>query len=197
MAVLCVNNYKFSEATIKNQFGIYMENGNYYTCLGEPIYNLKRYIEVCLKNKIQKNTLTNPLSVFNNLPKEKISFFSGNYDNVEETIKDILKKDYNYSDIVILAKGKGNVEFIYNHLSYSLQKHCVKNVESQKDNILITTYSASKNLNKKICIFTDFDSINYDILSSFNLSYIQHLYLHIKNQDSSVLISKIKENLKK
>lgn len=258
MAVLCVNNYKFSEATIKNhfgiyiennvfytkfgkviqfpekylkaclknkyekeyknitpvsqadkikkyckenhleqdQFGIYMENGKYYTCLGEPIYNPKKYIEACLKNRTQKNTPVNPFAIFNNLPEEKVTFFSGNYDEVKEAIKNILKKNYNYSDIIILAKGKGNVEFIYNHLSYSLQEHCVKNVENQKDNILITTYSAIKNLNKKVCIFTDFDTISHDTLSSLNLSCIYHLYLHTKKQDSSALISDIRKNLK-
>lgn len=259
MAVLCVNNYKFSEATIKNyfgiyvendvfynkfgkiiqfpekylkaclknkyekeyknitpvsqadkikkyckennlkqdQFGIYKENGKYYTCLGELIYNPKKYIEACLKNRPQKNTTTNPFAVFNSISEEKITFFSGNYDEVKETVKDILRKDYNFSDIVILAKGKGNVEFIYNHLSYSLQKQCIKNVENQKDNILITTYSADKNLNNKICIFTDFDSVNYDILFSLKLSHIQHFYIHTKDHNSSALISKIRKNLKK
>lgn len=259
MATLCINNYKFSETSIKNhfgiykendifytkfgkiiqfpekylmaclknkyneenkntippskadkikkyceknkleqdQFGIYKENGKYYTCLGDPIYNLKKYVEACLKNKAQKNTFYNPFEIFNNLSKEKITFFSGNYDEIKETIKNILKENYDYSDIVILAKGKGNVEFIYNHLSYSLQEHCVKNVENQKENILITTYSSSKNLRKKICIFTDFDSINYDNLYSINISYIQHLYLHTKKHDCSILVSKIIENLKK
>ena len=181
----------------QDQFGIYKENGQYYTCLGEPIYNLKKYIETCLKNKVQKDISANPFMKFNDISEEKITFFSGNYNEIKEIIKEILKKGYNYSDIVVLAKGKGNIEFIYNHLSYSLQEHCVKNIENQENNILITTYSSNKNFDKKIYIFADFDSIDYNLLSFFNLTYVQHLYLHTKNNNPSMLISKIKENLRK
>jgi len=113
-----------------------------------------------------------------------LSFFTGNYKQINKLILDLLEKGYCPGDILILGPSHDGNEFLYASLDEKVRKIAKVSKHFDEDKLLITTYHSSKGLENKVCILLNVDRINNKKLVYVALTRAsEKLYIHSYRPD--------------
>ena len=123
--------------------------------------------------------------------KNSIELIESNYQNISIIIQNLLK-EYNYSDILLLAPTWKIVNDIKILLPQEIQKNTISTKEINQNKMIFSTYHSSKGIEAKVALVVDIDKIKDRKLLYVASTRASHkLFIHSQNFNHSFISQEI------